>query len=104
VSWKSNFPRIQWDLHSALGLWFFPFIILWAVSGTYLAFPHLFDAVVPPESLALLWLADLHFGRFSWVTKAIWTTAGLVPAVLAFTGVFVCCRRVLFHKPSNPYR
>jgi hypothetical protein len=27
---------------------------------------------------------------------------GLAPAVLAFTGVFICCRRIIFHKPSNP--
>jgi len=29
-------------------------------------------------------------------------TVGVVPAVLAFTGVFICCRRVIFKKPSNP--
>jgi hypothetical protein len=27
---------------------------------------------------------------------------GLVPALLAFTGVFICCRRVFYKKPSNP--
>jgi hypothetical protein len=46
----------------------------------------------------------LHFGRFGWFTKAIWSVAGLVPASLAFSGMFVCCRRVIFKKPSNPYR
>jgi uncharacterized iron-regulated membrane protein len=103
VSWRSNVARIQWDLHSALGFWCFPFIFIWAVSGVYFAFPDLFN-VFPPDSLALLWLANLHFGRFNWITKAVWGIVGLVPTGLAFTGVFVCCRRVLFHKPSNPYR
>ena len=102
VSWKSNFARIQWDLHSALGFWSFPFIFIWAISGAYFAFPDLFNAVFPSDSLGLLWLADLHFGRFDWATKAVWSVVGVVPSVLAFTGVFVCCRRIIFHKPSNP--
>lgn len=102
VSLISNLARIQWDLHSALGFWSFPFVFVWAISGAYFAFPNLFNAVFPVDSLGLLWLADLHFGRFNWATKAVWSVMGLVPAVLAFTGVFVCCRRIIFHKPSNP--
>jgi uncharacterized iron-regulated membrane protein len=102
VSWRSNFARVQWDLHSALGFWSFPFVFIWAISGAYLVFPNLFNAVFPSDSLGLLWLADLHFGRFNWATKAVWSVVGLVPAVLAFTGVFICCRRIIFHKPSNP--
>ena len=47
-------------------------------------------------------LSDLHFGRFGWFMEALWTSLGLVPAVLAFTGVFICCRRVIYKKPSNP--
>ena len=102
MSWRSNFARIQWDLHSALGFWCFPFIFVWALSGAYFAFPDLFNSVFPSDSLGLLWLANLHFGRFDWATKALWRMVGLVPAALGFTGVFVCCRRVIFHKPSNP--
>ena len=102
VSWRSNLARTQWDLHSALGFWSFPFLFVWAISGTYFAFPDLFNAVIPPDSLGLLWLAELHFGRFDWATKAAWSIVGLVPAVLAFSGVFVCCRRIIFHRPSNP--
>jgi PepSY-associated TM region len=70
VSWTSNFARIHWDLHSALGFWSFPFIFLWAISGFYFAFPDLFNAVFSSDSLGLLWLADLHFGRFNWATKS----------------------------------
>lgn len=102
VSWKANFARIQWDLHSALGFWCFPFIFVWAISGAYFAFPDLYNTVFSSDSIGLLWLANLHFGRFTWLTKIVWSVAGLVPTVLGFTGVFVCCRRVIFHKPSNP--
>ncbi len=110
VSWRAHFARISWDLHSALGFWCFPFILLWAISGIYFAFPHLFDALLlidPADRFtdqALYWLSELHFGRFGWFTAALWTLFGLVPAVLAFTGVFICCRRMIYKKPSNPNR
>jgi hypothetical protein len=47
-------------------------------------------------------LSDLHFGRFNVFTEALWALAGLVPAILAGTGVFVCCRRMCYGHPSNP--
>jgi len=47
-------------------------------------------------------LSAAHFGRFELVTKVLWSIVGLAPAVLAFTGVFICCRRMVFQKPSNP--
>jgi len=28
--------------------------------------------------------------------------AGAYTGLLAFTGVFICCRRVIYKKPSNP--
>ncbi len=110
VSWRSHFARINWDLHSALGFWCFPFVLLWSISGIYFAFPRLFDALFlldPADHFTdqgLFWLAQLHFGRFGWLLEALWTWLGLVPAILAFTGVFICCRRMIFKKPSNPNR
>jgi hypothetical protein len=77
-------------------------VFIWAISGVYFAFPNLFNTVFPSDSLGLLWLADLHFGRFNGATKAVWSVVGLVPGVLPFTSVFVCCRRMIFDKPSNP--
>ena len=50
----------------------------------------------------LFWLSALHFGRFDSFTKAVWAVVSLVPSVLAFTGTFICCRRVIYKKPSNP--
>jgi uncharacterized iron-regulated membrane protein len=108
VDWSARFPRISWDVHSALGFWFFAFVLVWAVSGLYLAQPQLFNVLFhfdPADRVVddvLFWLAQVHFGRFNRVTQALWAVVGLVPAVLAFTGIFICCRRVIFKKPSNP--
>jgi hypothetical protein len=49
-------------------------------------------------------LAELHFGRFGRLAEAVWAALGLAPAILALTGAFICCRRVIFKKPSNPNR
>ncbi len=103
VNWRAGFPRVNWDLHSALGFWFLLFVLLWGVSAMTFAFPGMFDALRVPGG-ALDWLSKLHFGRFNRFTEALWAIVGLVPAALAFTGAFICCRRVIFHKPSNPYR
>jgi uncharacterized iron-regulated membrane protein len=108
VSWGAHFPRISWDLHSALGFWCLPFVALWGVSGIYLAIPQLFHilfVIDPDDRFAdsfLYWFSELHFGRLGLLVEIAWSLLGLVPAVLAFTGVFVCCRRVLFKRPSNP--
>ena len=108
VNWSAKFPRINWDLHSALGFWFFAFVLMWGVSGIYFAFPQWFDIlfVVDPKDrltdTVLYWLSELHFGRFGWFAESVWSAVGLVPALLAFTGVFICCRRMIYHKPSNP--
>jgi uncharacterized iron-regulated membrane protein len=108
VSWGAHFARISWDLHSALGFWCLPLVSLWSVSGIYLAVPQVFNPlfVVDPHDRfadsSLFWLSRLHFARFGLLVEIIWSLLGLVPAILALTGIFVCCRRVLYKKPSNP--
>jgi len=110
VNWRANFPRLNWDVHSALGFWLFPILLLWGLSGTYLALPQLFSifyALDPADRHAdqwLSWLANLHFGRYNLLTEAIWAALGVAPALLAFTGTFICCRRIIFKKPSNPFQ
>lgn len=37
-------------------------------------------------------------------TEMLWAGLGLVPAVLAFTGVFLCCHRMIYDRSSNPNR
>ena len=108
IDWHATLPRISWDLHSALGFWLFAFVSMWAVSGLYLSRFKIFDVLYridPQDRLTdrvLFALVELHFGRFNLFTKIIWSGIGLVPGILAVTGVFICCRRVIFHKPSNP--
>ena len=110
VNWRAHFARISWDLHSALGFWCFFFILVWGISGVYFSFPQPFNALFvldPADHFAdqgLFWLSQMHFGRFGWLSEVIWSLLGLAPAVLAFTGIFICCRRVLYNKPSNPNR
>src|SRR6202165_2566047 len=45
VNWRSNFARITWDLHSALGFWCFFFILMRGISGIYFSFPKPFNAL-----------------------------------------------------------
>ena len=108
VEWSASFPRINWDLHSALGFWCLAFVTMWGISAFYFVFPQAFNLLLfldpndrfTDQGLALL--SDLHFGRFGWFTEVLWMVLGLVPAVLAFTGVFICCRRIIYQKPSSP--
>jgi uncharacterized iron-regulated membrane protein len=108
VDWSAHFARITWDLHSALGFWCFIFVMIWGLSGFYFSFPQPFNALLlldPADRFtdeSLFRLSQLHFGRFGWFAEGVWMVLGLVPAVLAFTGVFICCRRVIYKKPSNP--
>jgi uncharacterized iron-regulated membrane protein len=108
IEWRARFPRISWDAHSALGFWFFVFVLMWGLSGLYLSRAQMFDVFYrldPGDRITdrvLFMLAALHFGRFNMATQITWAILGSVPAILAFTGVFICCRRVMFRKPSNP--
>src|SRR5215467_14650766 len=94
IEWRASFPRMSWDAHSALGFWFLPFVGVWGVSGLYLTAPRFFDwayRLDPADRIAdrvLFTLTSLHFGRFNLATQVIWAAVGLVPALLAFTGVF----------------
>jgi uncharacterized iron-regulated membrane protein len=108
VNWSAHLARISWDLHSALGFWcFFP-VLVWGISGAYFSFPHVFDRLLlfDPEDRftdqGLFWMSQLHFGRFGWFTELLWCGIALVPAILSFTGLFICCRRIIYNKPANP--
>jgi hypothetical protein len=69
VSWGSQFPRINWDLHSALGFRSFLFVLLWGISGIYFAFPQWFTVLLlldPADRVTdqgLFWLSELHFWK-----------------------------------------
>jgi uncharacterized iron-regulated membrane protein len=106
VNWRSFFARFTWDLHSALGFWSFLFVLMWGISGFYFCFPQTVNVlsgfVDPNDKYAdriLGWLSMAHFGRFDWLTEALWALLGLVPALLSVTGVFLCCRRMIYKVP-----
>lgn len=108
VNWRSLFARFSWDLHSALGFWGFPFVLMWGVSGFYFCFPKIVNAfpglVDPSDKYAdrvLDWLTMVHFGRFGWFAEALWALLGMMPAILSLTGVFLCCRRVIYKLPPS---
>lgn len=113
VKWKADSKRLNWALHSALGIWSVIFILLWGISGTYLAYPAPFENAAeyfnsPDASgarapsfgdVVLDWLARLHFGRFGGLrTKVVWTIFGLVPVVLVITGIWMWWARVVRPK------
>lgn len=116
VAWSSNWRRFNWDLHSALGAWFFLVLVLWGVSGVYLAFPEPFadfvDRVSAPEAILgqrrgdviLAWMARLHFGRFRDmpILQPLWVVGGLVPAVMCVTGAVMWWNRLLRRRPDRP--
>jgi uncharacterized iron-regulated membrane protein len=109
VNPRLSFARLNWDLHNALGLWSLFFVLMCGISGAYFAYPNVFNLILALPGLgvsvgdtALLWLSNLHFGRFNLLSEVIWSVLGPVPAVLSLTGVLVCCHRLLRkHEPVN---
>ncbi len=105
VHWR----RFVWDLHGVVGFWMFALILMWAVSGIYLAFPNSFYDVgdflvahgasrATPHRIDVLidWLVRLHFGRtFGLWAKVLWVILGLIPCALIVTGALMWWNRVL---------
>lgn len=117
VGWK----RQMWHLHSMAGFWTLAFVLIFALSGIYLAFPDrvqdIADWIEPqtPENIRtrlgdqiIYWLAYLHFGRIQGIgipcrgpgvcdqaTKAVWAFFGLAPAAMFVTGAIMWWNRVL---------
>ena len=93
VDVRANWRRLTWSLHGALGIWTLAFMVMWGLTGIYLAYPAPFTAFVDyvePLDLetfeprvgdsVLYWIARVHFGRFGGgPTKLLWAVIGLVP-------------------------
>jgi uncharacterized iron-regulated membrane protein len=109
---SGGWRRINWDLHSALGFWLLPFMVMWGISGWYIGIPDpltiLVERLSDPDGpsggragfVFLDWLARLHFGRWRDPTwgpwfKAVWAIAGLAPAIMFVTGVVMWWNRVV---------
>jgi len=120
VGWR----RFMWDLHSVVGFWTLGIIVLFGLSGAYLAYPEAFqnmaDRLQPPTDAnagnrmvdhITYWLAYLHFGRINGIgipcrgpglcdqtIKLVWALAGLAPAAMMITGTVMWWNRVLRKK------
>jgi uncharacterized iron-regulated membrane protein len=46
IDFRSNWKRLNWDLHSVVGFWIFALVFMWAFTGVYLVFPKPFQIVV----------------------------------------------------------
>jgi len=46
VDFTRQWKRVNWDLHSAVGFWSVAFILMWALTGAYFAFPSGFRSAV----------------------------------------------------------
>lgn len=112
VRWNVRWSRITFDLHNALGVWFFGLILLWGLSGVYMAFPEPFHAVIDatsapdailgerPADVVLRWFVRLHFGRWEqlpWLS-GVWVALGLVPVTMFITGTIMWCNRVIRNR------
>ena len=73
LDWKAKGALFHWSLHSMLGFWFFAFVMIWSVSGIYLAFP---DPLPGGTEVTLIELRSpwarvrLANGRDAWVNES----------------------------------
>jgi len=110
ISRKAGWRRFNWDVHSAVGFWMLTLMLLWGISGIYLAFPDPFtnavDYLQPFDANGsvkvrsgdefLAWLAQIHFGRaYGKTVKWLYTILGLAPAILFVTGGIMWWNRSL---------
>jgi len=112
VGWR----RFTRDLHSVLGFWVLLLILMWSVTGIYLALPDasysligLFQMNGTPTAASRLVnhaideLVRLHFGRsFGPYGKALLAILGLVPAALFITGALMWWNRALRRNAQLP--
>ena len=129
VDLRSNWKRLNWSLHGAMGVWFILFVLMWGITGLYLSFPQMFSAVADffdpidytsdftrnSERISdrvMYWLAYGHFGRFQrripgcgdacdMALKAVWAGAGLCPLAMFVTGAIMWWNRVLRRDDQN---
>jgi uncharacterized iron-regulated membrane protein len=43
VKWRASWKRVNWDLHSAIGIWTLALTFVWSFTGVYLIFPEPFQ-------------------------------------------------------------
>ncbi len=122
IQTSSNWKLFNWELHSVIGFWMLPVVLMFAFVGFYGGIPRPVQVVVnkiapldvygidgpvtpstrsfrpkpTPGDQVIRWISYLHFGNFGgWQSKAVWVIIGLVPAFLFVTGSLMWWNRVL---------
>lgn len=102
INWRAHFPRLNWDLHSAIGFWCWFFVLIWGISGIYFCLPAVLGPPIHAQDIItgsfFSTISKLHVGSFDWFTRALWTILGLAPAIAAGTGAVMWWNRVLRKK------
>ncbi|HMB73655.1 MAG TPA: PepSY-associated TM helix domain-containing protein [Gammaproteobacteria bacterium] len=104
-SFREHGIAFLWRLHSSIGFWSLPLLLIWGVTAAYFGFPEPVEQTIDyfdpdptdferPGEGALLTLIAAHFGRFGPLpVRFIWMTAGMVPVVLFVSGFLMWLRR-----------
>ena len=103
---RNSSHSFMWQLHSFLGFWSLLLLFVWGITAVYFAFPQPFDFIIDaldkdledferPDKW-LLFVIDLHFGRFrgSWLAY-VWVVLGLLPAIMFISGFILWYRKTL---------
>jgi uncharacterized iron-regulated membrane protein len=111
-----SWTRMARDFHGALGFWSAAMVLMWALTGVYLAHPEPFQAVVDAVQQGdlttvgwgdqlLAWFTRIHFGRFAGApVKMLWALFGLAPAALFVTGAVMWWNRGTASRAGAPGR
>jgi uncharacterized iron-regulated membrane protein len=104
-NWRQRGYQLLWRLHSTLGFWTFPLLLIWGITAVYFAFPDPFEATIDrfdadpldfdrPGERQLLAMIAAHFGRFGPLpVRFLWMTLGLVPIALFVTGLLMWLKK-----------
>ncbi len=122
IQTTSNWKLFNWELHSVVGFWMLPIVLMFGFVGFYAGVPrpvqvivnkiapldvYGIDGPVTPSTRSfrpklttgdtiIRWISYLHFGNFGgWPSKALWVVIGLAPAFLFVTGLLMWWNRVL---------
>jgi uncharacterized iron-regulated membrane protein len=108
IRWRARSPRVNRDIHRASGFWLYLLILNWSLTGIYLAFPtpivYALEFLTPAAAaegpswvdVVVQWSTRIHFGRWpNPLLKALWAVMGVVPTVLAITGLVMWRNRSL---------
>lgn len=88
-------------LHSSLGFWSLPLLLVWGLTAAYFGFPAPVEATIDyldPDPLdyvrpgedGLRLLIAAHFGRFGPLpVRFVWMAAGLIPVILFVSGLLL---------------